>query len=37
MGRDFDFTTELYKAFDYLGRLVAEDRDSALTEPEKRY
>jgi len=33
----YDPTTGLYKAYDYLGRLVAEDRDSALTEPEKRY
>jgi len=33
----YDPTTGLYKAYDYLGRLVAEDRDSTLTEPEKRY
>jgi hypothetical protein len=33
----FDPTTEMHKAYDYLGRLVAEDRDSGLTEPEKRY
>jgi RHS repeat-associated protein len=33
----FDPTTGLYKAYDYLGRLVAEDTTSEFLEPERRY